>query len=117
MSEQILKEILSEIQSIKIKVDGIQTSQIRMEQKLEKIDQRLEAVEGKLDEDIQVGKALTRQSEFQKAQMDALMNTTASNDSITRLDTKMERLSGDVHFLVRKAVEHEDDIRNLRLIK
>jgi hypothetical protein len=29
----------------------------------------------------------------------------------------VDRLSGDVSFLVRKAAEHEEDIRNLRRAK
>ena len=34
-----------------------------------------------------------------------------------QLDTKIDRIAADVTFLVRKAAEHEDDIRSLRQIK
>ena len=34
-----------------------------------------------------------------------------------QLDTKIDRIAADVTFLVRKAAQHEDDIRSLRQIK
>ena len=39
------------------------------------------------------------------------------DSQIDKLDTKIDRIAADVTFLVRKAAEHEDDIRSLRQIK
>lgn len=33
------------------------------------------------------------------------------------MEKKIDRIAADVTFLVRKAAEHEDDIRSLRQIK
>jgi len=39
------------------------------------------------------------------------------DESEERLAQKLDRLAGDVTYLVRKAAEHEDDIRALRRAK
>jgi len=74
-------------------------------------------IKGQLEETNQITRSLLHRTEELDAKFDGLLHNTASKDSIAHLESKMERMAGDINFLVRKAAEHEDDIRNLRLIK
>lgn len=85
--------------------------------KVTSIDNDVSTIKGQLDETNQITKALLHRTEEIDAKFDGLLHNTASKDSVAHLDTKLERLAADINFLVRKAAEHEDDIRNLRLIK
>jgi hypothetical protein len=60
------------------------------------------------------------------AKYDGLLHTTATKEAIAQIEAKLDncatkedidRLAGDVTYLVRKAAEHEDDIRALRRAK
>ena len=79
--------------------------------------EQLGNLKGQLDETNGIVRTLLHRAEELDAKFDGVLHTTASKESAARLDTKLERIAGDVNFLVRKSVEHEDDIRNLRLIK
>jgi len=79
---------------------------------------KLDNLNGRLQENIEVTKGLVHQIEFQKAQFDNLMNVTAQIEGhMANSEKSIDRMAGDITFLVRKAAEHEDDIRNLKLIK
>ena len=53
--------------------------------------------------------------ESQKAQMDQLTYASARVEGRQEtLDKTVDRMAGDISFLVKKAAEHEDDIRELR---
>ena len=74
-------------------------------------------MDGQLRENTDYIKSLLHRTEELDAKFDGILHTTASKDAIKALDTKIDRVAADMTFLVRKAAEHEDDIRNLKLIK
>ncbi len=80
----------------------------------------LEPIKIQLDENTRIAKALLHRTEELDAKFDGLLLATATKESIARLEAKMaskediDRLAHDVNFLVRKAAEHDEDIRRLR---
>lgn len=84
-----------------------------------KLDQ-LEPIKSQLDENTGIVKALMHRIDELDAKFDGLLTTTATKASIERLEAKaaskedIDRLAYDTSFLVRKAAEHDDDIRRLR---
>ncbi|MBU2700613.1 putative nuclease with TOPRIM domain [Sporomusaceae bacterium BoRhaA] len=80
--------------------------------------EKLDNLDGRLQENIVVTKGLVHQSELQNTQFDNLMNVTARIEGhMANSEKNIDRMAGDITFLVRKTAEHEDDIRNLKLIK
>jgi len=74
--------------------------------KIETLDSRLERVEGQMQESTGFIKALVHQSEYQKAQMDALTHTTARvegrlNQGFKEMD---ERFTGSTNSTVLLSV-------------
>jgi hypothetical protein len=61
--------------------------------------------------------ALIHNTEMANAKIDGLTVNTASNESVSRIEKHLNRLATDISFLVRKAAEHDDDIRELRQVK
>ncbi len=70
------------------------------------------SVKGQLNENTQLIKALLHRTDELDAKYDSLLHTTATKDTIGSINTKLDRMAADITFLVRKAAEHEDDIRN-----
>ncbi len=64
-----------------------------------------------LYEHSEILRAVRDAQEFQKAEIDRLNITTS------HIEGELERIAGDVTFLVRKAAEHEDAIRELKRVK
>ena len=51
------------------------------------------------------------------AKLDGLTISTATKESVVRLSKNIDSLGTDISFLVRKAAEHDDNIRELRQAK
>lgn len=90
-----------------------------------RIENRLDILEGKLNENIDITKALRHNNEEINAQLHGLgHNVNALAGKVNKLEEKSDkfdvewnRLANDVIFLVRKASEHEYDIRQLNRVK
>ena len=124
--EEILKQILDGQNKIFDRMDTLEKSQSQMLNRMDTLDkgqsqiiERLESVEDEMrhGENIQMTKAIKIGAEETNANLNGLLLNTASKDSIANLDKKIERIAGDVNFLIRKTTEHEDDIRSLKLAK
>ena len=85
----------------------------------------LELLVQKVTEHGEILQALRHSSEIQKAQFDQLQITVAHiegrqeemNERLEQMDKSIDRMAGDISFLVRKSAEHDDDIRELRRAK
>ena len=110
MSEQLLKEILSEVKSLKSEVTTINN-------RLERVEGHMERVEGQLEENTTILRALEHASQVNAAEMEGLKLSTASSESVDRIENALDRVGTDLSYLVRKAVQHDDDIRELRRAK
>jgi len=95
--EKILNQLLEGQKEILKRLEQVETSQTRFETIQKEHGEILYAVR-----DAQ---------EFQKAEIDRL------NITVAHIGGGQERIAGDVTFLVRKAAEHEDDIRELKRVK
>lgn len=91
-----------------------------IQEELKPIKDEMISVKSQLDENTRIINVLLHRTEELDAKFDGLLLTTATKESIARLEAKMatkediDRLAHDVNFLVRKAAEHDDDIRRLR---
>lgn len=122
--EELLKEVLSEVKGLKTEVgglkaevQGISSRMDKLETKFDSLETKVDTMDGQLRENTDYIKSLLHRTEELDAKFDGILHTTASKDAIKALDTKIDRVAADMTFLVRKAAEHEDDIRNLKLIK
>ncbi len=88
-----------------------------IKEEVSQINQRLGNIECQQTENSNYIQALLHRSEELDAKFDGLLHATASKEAFKSLDAKLDRVAADMTFLVRKAAEHEDDIRNLKLIK
>jgi len=88
-----------------------------MEDLLKQILSEMKDFKEQQKENTDIIKAIIHNQEVANAELEALKLNTPNNAVIAKLDNKLDRISADVTFLVRKAAEHEDDIRNLKLIK
>ncbi|MDU4960302.1 MAG: hypothetical protein E6X17_06530 [Sporomusaceae bacterium] len=99
---------------------------------VKRINTRLESVEGKLDENIQVAKGLVSWTEEINAQVQGTGHALAKVEGkVNQLDEKVDKLDkrleaveeqqdimrADLSFLVRKAAEHDDAMRRLKKVK
>ena len=92
MSEQLLKEILSAVQSM---------------------DKRLERVEGQLEENTAILRALEHRSQVQGAEIEALTLSTATKESIQQLSDKLEAVNDDLSYAISKVNQHDRSIFKL----
>ncbi|HEY8463362.1 MAG TPA: hypothetical protein VIM29_04955 [Bacillota bacterium] len=71
-----------------------------------------------LKEHSEILQALRHGQEIQKAEIDRL-NITVANIQGEQAEIRdtLDNLAGDISFLVRKAAQHDDDIRELKRIK
>ena len=95
----------------------LQAFKTMIQEELKPIKEEITAIKGQQSENSNYIQALLHRSEELDAKFDGLLHTTASKDAFKSLDAKLDRVAADMTFLVRKAAEHEDDIRNLKLIK
>ncbi|MBP1763037.1 MAG: trimeric coiled-coil oligomerization domain of matrilin [Firmicutes bacterium] len=123
-NEEFQTAVLSELKSLNGRFDNMENRMDRMESqfanldsRMDRLESRMECLEGQTKENTGIIKALLHRTEELDAKYDNLLNTTATKDSIAKLDTKIDRMGADITFLIRKTAEHEDDIRNLKLIK
>lgn len=79
--------------------------------------QELSAIKAQQRENTDVINALVHNIEVANAKIDGLTLNTATKNAVIRLDKNIDRLATDISFLVRKAAEHDDDIRELRHAK
>ncbi len=99
--EKILNQLLEGQKEILKRLDQVETSQTRLE--------TIQKVQGAiLQGNQEILCAVRDAQEFQKAEIDRL------NITVAHIGGGQERIAGDVTFLVRKAAEHEDDIRELK---
>lgn len=62
--------------------------------------------------------AVREAQEFHKAELDRLnVNTARIEGDVAEIKIEQERTTENVNFLVRKSIEHEDDIRKLKKAK
>lgn len=102
--EKILNQLLEGQKEIIKRLDKVEAGQ--QEQKKEVKEIKLQQ-----KENCEILHAVREAQEIQKAELDRLNITTA------HIEGGQERIAGDVTFLVRKAAEHEDDIRELKRVK
>ncbi|MCX7779645.1 MAG: hypothetical protein N2491_01865 [Negativicutes bacterium] len=122
--EQILKEILSAVKSLDNKVSDIDKRLNNLETDVTEIKTDIAGMktdianlEGQMIETNQIVKALLHRSEETDAKLESLAVNTASRYSVERLEKAIDRVATDMNYLVRKSVEHDDDIRELRRAK
>lgn len=116
-SEEFQKLVLGQLTELTKGQQRLATGQQQLTDTVSNINRRLENVEGQLSETNSIVKSLLHNTEELDAKFDGLLNVTASNSSVEEITNKLDRMAGDITFLVRKAAEHEDDIRKLKLIK
>ena len=95
----------------------LQAFKTMIQEELKPIKEEITAIKGQQSENSNYIQALLHRSEELDAKFDGLLHNTPSKDAFKSLDAKLDRVAADMTFLVRKAAEHEDDIRNLKLIK
>ena len=126
---ELLEALLAKMSGMEQNLSDVKQSQSRTEQRLnsmedrfddlagsqERTNERLANVEGSLARmENELGTKVAALFDAREVQND----TNEKFDSqFDKLDTKIDRIAADVTFLVRKAAEHEDDIRSLRQIK
>ncbi len=114
----------SELSSVKTEVSGMKTelSSVKTEQSSMKTEQssmktELSDMKAQQQENTDLINALIHNVAVANAKLDGLTISTATKESVIRVSKNIDRLGTDMSFLVRKAAEHDDDIRELRQIK
>lgn len=92
------------LESIAQKVNG-------MDQKMTTIGQDINLLKTQQSEHGEILQSLRHANETHKAELDNL------KVEMARLSGKVEGLSTDINYLVRKSVQNADDIRELRMAK
>lgn len=107
MSDIILREILTEIksmkddmqsmrvdmQSIKVDIQSVKDDIQSMKADIGEVEQRIEHIEGQQGENTAIIKAVLHRTEELDAKFDGLLHSTATKDAIKRLDAKMDTLN------------------------
>lgn len=123
--EELMRELLGEVKSIKKTVIAIEQRVGVIEQRLGKLEQRVGAIEQRLDkledrieniegqsaETNQIVKALLHQSEEQKAQIDALSNTVA------HMEGDIKSIRRDLHVVETVTAKNWNDIVLLKAVE
>jgi chromosome segregation ATPase len=136
--DEILKQILSEVQGLSKRMDKLENKVTNIEGNISGLKEDVSGIKGDISglkenvsgiKDDVAGikgqqqensgfiQALLHRTEELDAKFDGILHATASKTALARIDDKFDRMAADMTFLVRKAAEHEDDIRNLKLIK
>jgi septation ring formation regulator EzrA len=79
MSDQLLNKILEKLES--------------MENRILTMDNRISNIEGQLRENTDMIKAILHRTEELDAKYDALLNTTATRESVDRIEAKLDTLN------------------------
>lgn len=125
---ELLEALLAKMNGMETKITNIETETKSMRgematkddldeitQSLCRTDKRMTQMEGSLARmENDLGTKVAALFDAREVQNDTNEKVDAQLD---KLDTKIDRIAADVTFLVRKAAEHEDDIRSLRQIK
>lgn len=125
---ELLEALLAKMNGMETKITSIETETKSMRgematkddldeitQSLCRTDKRMTQMEGSLARmENDLGTKVAALFDAREVQNDTNEKVDAQLD---KLDTKIDRIAADVTFLVRKAAEHEDDIRSLRQIK
>ena len=141
--KELLEALLAKMNGMELKMTNmegslsdVKQSQSRTEQRMDCMEARLEGMDDRFD-GLAGAQGRTNERlanmEGSLARMENELGTKVAalfdarevqNDvnaktdiQLNKIDTKIDRISADVTFLVRKAAEHEDDIRSLRQIK
>jgi chromosome segregation ATPase len=123
--ENVLEQILEKLSNLDDKVTGLDNKVTSLDNKVNSLNNKVSGMETDLkliktqqSEHGAILQAVHHAQETQKAQIDQLtINTAHLSGQQEEMNQTVDRLSGDVSFLVRKAAEHEEDIRNLRRAK
>ena len=92
------------VSNLDLKVTGFDLKVTSMEQKVTDLDQ-------KRTEHSEILQAVRHAQETQTAQLDQI------NLTLARIEGCQDQMAGDISFLVRKAAEHDEHIRELRRAK
>ena len=79
--------------------------------------EKLSNLETQQQENTDLINALIHNVTVANAKLDGLTISTATRESVVRVGKNVDRLGTDMSFLLRKAAEHDDDIRELRQAK
>ena len=127
--KELLEALLAKMNGMEQTISDVKQSQSRTEQRMNAMEDRFDDLAGAQERTNErlanVEGSLARMENDLGAKVAALFDAReVQNDTnekvdaqLDKLDTKIDRIAADVTFLVRKAAEHEDDIRSLRQIK
>jgi outer membrane murein-binding lipoprotein Lpp len=116
--EKVLEQILEKLDGLDNKVSSLDNKVNSLDNKVSGMETDIKLIKTQQSEHGAILQAVRHAQETQKAQIDQLIvNTAHLGGQQEELGQTVDRLSGDVSFLVRKAAEHEEDIRNLRRAK
>ena len=107
----------TELSSLKTEVSGMKTEQSSMKTEQSSMKTELSDMKAQQQENTDLINALIHNVAVANAKLDGLTISTATKESVIRVSKNIDRLGTDMSFLVRKAAEHDDDIRELRQIK
>lgn len=85
MSEQLLKEILSEMKSMKSEITSIKSEMKSMKSEM--------VTKSDMEENTRILRALEHASQVQAAEMEGLKLTTATKESVARIEAKIDRVT------------------------
>ncbi len=105
MTDRELLELIAQ------KVNSTDQKMTSMNHELRDIRQDIGLIKTQQSEHGEILQALRHSSEAHKAELDNL------KVEMARLSGKVEGLSTDINYLVRKSVQNADDIRELRMAK
>lgn len=117
MTEQLLKEMLTEIKGIKTDVSTLKEGQTSIVQRLDKLDNRVDNLEGQMKETNSIVQALRHNQEEMNAQihnisynLDTLTGKAATKEDISKIEAKIDVLNV-------RLFNQETDIQLLKKVK
>jgi septal ring factor EnvC (AmiA/AmiB activator) len=106
VSEQLLKQILSEIQNVNQRLDRIETDVTTLKTDVSEIKPDISSLEGQMIETNQIVKAIRHNTEFISAEVNGLKITTANLEAVTRTEKMITMMNAKVST--------KDDVAELR---
>jgi chromosome segregation ATPase len=110
----------ADMTEVKTDVSGLKTDVSSLKTDVSGLKADMADVKGQLAENTGFIKALLHQTEELDAKFDGLLSTTATKEAVQQIEGKMatkkslSTLVDDVHYLVRKIIDHDDAIRELQ---
>lgn len=94
------------------RLDNLEKGQQELNQDLSEVKTTVNNIEGQTRENTDFIQALIARTDHIAATVDG--QAIASAKALGETNKSIDRIAGDITFLVRKAAEHDDDIRQLR---